>query len=156
MIELGNGWHSLTTGDIPKKYWLRRIYASTVHHRFWLTNLQSKKYSLDLDCFETKRNVDNVAILGSLFFKRWKEKRMSGSKVEPIRKWSPHCITCLLGRLYQNISPSVIRKPLRVMSPSAFSNGWHNAPVLSCHLGTDILACHPRSHVIYVYYNVIP
>ena len=28
--------------------------------------------------------------------------------------------------------------------------GWHNAPGLSCHIGADILVCHPRSHVIYL------
>ena len=44
-------------------------------------------------------------------------------------------MTCLLGRLYQNISLSVTWKPRRVMSPSAFGIGWHNAPGLSCHLG---------------------
>ena len=33
-------------------------------------------------------------------------------------------ITCLLGRLYQYISPSVTRKPWRVMSPSAFGIGY--------------------------------
>ena len=27
----------------------------------------------------------------------------------------------------------------------------HNAPGLSCHLGADILVCHPQSHVIFVY-----
>ena len=32
-----------------------------------------------------------------------------------------------------------------------FGIGWHNAPGLSCHLGADILVCHPRSRVIYVY-----
>ena len=31
-----------------------------------------------------------------------------------------------------------------------YQNRWHNAPGLSCHLGADILVCHPRSHVIYV------
>ena len=40
-------------------------------------------------------------------------------------------ITCLLGRLYQNISPSVTRKPWCVTSPSAFGIGWHNPPGLS-------------------------
>ena len=59
-------------------------------------------------------------------------------------------ITCLLRRLHQNINPSVTRKPWRVMSPSTFGIGWHNASGPSCHLGADILVCHPRNHVIYV------
>ena len=63
-------------------------------------------------------------------------------------------VTCLLGRLYQNISPSVTRKPWLVMSPSAFGIGWHNAPRLSCLLGANILVCYPRSHVIYGLYTV--
>ena len=62
VILLDYGWYS-------KKYRLRRIYAHTVHHRFWLAsyehlNLRSTKYKLkyspDLDCFETQRNVDDV------------------------------------------------------------------------------------------------
>ena len=36
------------------------------------------------------------------------------------------------------------------LKQTAFGIGWHNAPGLSCHLGADILVCHPRSHVIYV------
>ena len=48
-------------------------------------------------------------------------------------------ITCLLGRLYQNISSSVTWKPLGVMSPSAFGIECHRAPGFSCHLGADIL-----------------
>ena len=64
-----NTWWNLATGDIPKKYGLCKINARTVHHRFWVAsyerlNIQSTKYkhkcSLDLDCFETKRNVDDV------------------------------------------------------------------------------------------------
>ena len=61
-VLLDDGWYS-------KKYRLRKIYARTVHHRFWLAsyerlNLRSTKYTLkyllDLDCFETKRTVDVV------------------------------------------------------------------------------------------------
>ena len=37
ILKLGNGWYCLTTGDFPKKYPLRRIYACKVHHRFWLS-----------------------------------------------------------------------------------------------------------------------
>ena len=64
-------------------------------------------------------------------------------------------ITCLLWRLYQNINPSVTRKPWRIMSTDAKGDvdrcqRWHNAPGLLCHWGADILVCHPRSHVIYV------
>ena len=68
-MELGNGWFLLDDGWYSKKYGLRRIYARTVHHRFWQAsyeslNLQSTKHkikhSFDLDCFETKRNVINI------------------------------------------------------------------------------------------------
>ena len=78
-MELGNGWYFLTTGDISwrrvifsKKYWLRRIYARTVRHRFWLASYerlnwrsskQKLKYSFDLDSFETNRNVDDACLL---------------------------------------------------------------------------------------------
>ena len=58
-------------------------------------------------------------------------------------------VTCLLGRLYQNIDPLVTRKPCRVMSPSAFGIACNNPQDLSCHLGTDILVCHPLSHVMF-------
>ena len=37
VMELGNVWYNLTTGGIPNKYRLRRIYMRTVHHIFWLT-----------------------------------------------------------------------------------------------------------------------
>ena len=59
---LVDGWYS-------KKHRLRKIHACMVHHRFWLAsserlkvqNLKYKhKHSLDLDCFDTKWNVDNV------------------------------------------------------------------------------------------------
>ena len=30
-------------------------------------------------------------------------------------------------------------KALRVMSPSAFGIGWHNAPGLSCYIGANVL-----------------
>jgi hypothetical protein len=63
-------------------------------------------------------------------------------------------ITWLLGRVYQNIFPSVKGKPWSVMSPSAFGIGWRNTPGLSCHLGKNILVYHPRSHVIYCMYIV--
>ena len=54
VILLDDRWYS-------KNYRLRRIYARTVHHRFWLAsyerlNIRSTKYkhkySLDLDCFK--------------------------------------------------------------------------------------------------------
>ena len=45
---------------------------------------------------------------------------------------------------YQNISPEVTRKPWRVMSPSAFGIGWHNAPGLSCPRGANILVKSPE------------
>ena len=48
VILLGDGWYCLTTGDIPKKNRLRRIYARTVHHRFWLASYERLNYSLDL------------------------------------------------------------------------------------------------------------
>ena len=32
--------------------------------------------------------------------------------------------------------------------------GWHNAPGHLCHLGADILVCHPRRHVILIMYTV--
>ena len=59
----------LATGDIPKKHRLRRIDARTVYHRYWLVSYErlnkrstkyKHKYSFDLECFETKRNVDNI------------------------------------------------------------------------------------------------
>ena len=68
-------WWNFVMGDIARRrvifqiYRLRRIYACTVHHRLWLAsyerlNIRSTKnklkHSLDLDCFETKRNVDDV------------------------------------------------------------------------------------------------
>ena len=50
-MKLCNGWHCLTSNDIPKRYRLRRIYTRTVSHRFWLAyferlNLRSMKYKL--------------------------------------------------------------------------------------------------------------
>ena len=61
-----NAWWNVATGDIPKfeNYRLRRIYARTVHHRFWLASYErlnilstkyEHKYSVDLHCFETRR-----------------------------------------------------------------------------------------------------
>ena len=86
-MELGNGWYCLTTVDIPKKYWLRRTYARNVHHRFWLApyerlNLRSTKYklkhSLDLNCFEIKRNVDDVFNQHTLYYKNyWLHERVT-------------------------------------------------------------------------------
>ena len=73
-----NTWWNLATGDFARrrvtfqKYRLRRIYERTVHQRFWMTpyeRLNSRitkhkfKHSLDLDCFESKRNVDDACIL---------------------------------------------------------------------------------------------
>ena len=63
MMERGNGWYF-------KNYWLGRIYARKVHHRFWLAsyerlniwNKYKHKYSHDLDCFETKCNVDDIHV----------------------------------------------------------------------------------------------
>jgi hypothetical protein len=49
--------------------------------------------------------------------------------------------------LYQNIFPSVKRKPLSVISPSDSSFGWHNTTGLSCHLGENILVYRLWSHV---------
>ena len=46
VMELDNGWYRLTTGDIPKKYRLRRIYARTVHHRFWLASYERLNYGV--------------------------------------------------------------------------------------------------------------
>ena len=53
-------------------------------------------------------------------------------------------ITCLLGRLYRNVSPwSLLASP--------FGIGRHNAQGLLCDLGASILVCNPRNHhVIYV------
>ena len=57
VILLDDGWYS-------KKYRLRRIYARTVNHSFWLASFIEYEiqtillyYSLDLECFETKLNI---------------------------------------------------------------------------------------------------
>ena len=36
--------------------------------------------------------------------------------------------------------------------PSALVIGWYNAPGRSCHIGPDILLCHPWSHMWIMYY----
>ena len=68
MTELGNGWYCLTTGDIPKnidcaEFMRVRFSMDSDWCRMsvWIYGVQYKhKYSLHLDCFETKSNVDNV------------------------------------------------------------------------------------------------
>ena len=59
----------LDDGGYGKKYWLRGNSARSVHHRFWLASSErphkpntkfKRKFSLDMDCFETRRNTDDV------------------------------------------------------------------------------------------------
>ena len=49
-------------------------------------------------------SITFFTIFGSFFFKRLKEIHMSGSEVEPIRKWSPHCICKMLLVFYFQVS----------------------------------------------------
>ena len=96
-----NTWWILATGDIAwrremfQKYRLRRIYASTVHHRFWLESYErldirsakyKHKYSLDLDRFKTKCNVDDVFNEHSVYIQYnnyWLHKRVTWEIVTP-------------------------------------------------------------------------
>ena len=63
-------WWNFATGDIAcsKRILTAQNYARTVHLRFWLASYEhlniwstkyKLKYSIDLDCFETKRNEDD-------------------------------------------------------------------------------------------------
>ena len=64
MMELGNGWYCSTRGDIPKNIDCTEfICVPFTKNSDWCRMSVWKykhKYSLDLDCFETKRNVDDV------------------------------------------------------------------------------------------------
>ena len=70
-MEFGNGWYCLTTGDIPKiincAEFMRiqfTIDSDLGGMSVWIYRVPGTKYklkySLDLDCFEAKHNVDDV------------------------------------------------------------------------------------------------
>ena len=89
VILLDDGWCS-------KRYWLRKIYECTIHHRFWLAssehlNIQNTKYKhkylLDLDCFETRRNVFNShSVYPGYYNNNWLHKRVT---LEIVTPWKP-------------------------------------------------------------------
>ena len=63
--------------------------------------------------------IQSTAPYVTIKFKENSQQRFYTNKVKACVYYFTY-ITCLLGPLYQNISPSVTRKPWHSMSPSAF------------------------------------